>query len=90
MDTAGALLTDNGIAQLLLSVGYDASENPAGSLPSETLESLLLMLCNCGTQGRSTARPDTIVELHRLVLALRECDDERVSQLAAQGALMFE
>ena len=89
-DTANALLTDDGISSFLFSVGYDAHNCPAGTLPADSIQALLRMLCNCGTKGRSTATAETIVELHNMVLALQEHDDRGVRQLAAQGAQLFE
>lgn len=89
-ETASTLLTDEGIASLLLCVGTDPGTRSNEQLPSTTLESLLLMLSNCGTRGRSTASPDTIVELHNMVLHLKGSPDAVVSGLATQVAHLFD
>ena len=84
-EAANTLLSDDGIAALLLTVSGDAAESAeAAALPAETLEALLTMLVNCGTKGRSTAGPDTIVELHSMVLSLKACPHAGVAQLADQ------
>jgi hypothetical protein len=83
-EAANLLLSDDGIAFLLVSVGGETGSFEEQRLPAETLEALMTMLANCGTKGRSTAGADTIVELHNMVVCLKQCPLGHVSELACQ------
>lgn len=89
-ETACELLTDDGIATLLMAAGYQGPEMPFSNRSPDLLQSLLVVLCNCGSKGRSSADASTIVEMHSMVLALQEHEDEQVRELAAKGAQLFD
>lgn len=93
-DCAQELLTGEGLTLLMDALRGDgaapAADAAGTSTPPDILTNLLHALAACGANGRSTAPPHVISELHEVVSALQGHEDDAVRAAAHAVCEMFE
>lgn len=92
LDCAQELLTGEGLTLLMDALRGSATRAAADTTdtPAEILQSLLHALAACGANGRSTAPPHVISDLHEVVSSLQGHGDEAVRAAANAVCEMFE
>jgi len=89
-DCAQELLTGDGLTMLMDALRGSGGTAASTCTPPEVLQSLLEALAACGANGRSTAPPHVISDLHEVVSALQGHGDEGVRAAAQAVCEMFE